>query len=387
MRFLVAALALGSIPACSASGGASDPPSTLTGGSGGTGAGSGLGAVGGAGAMGGTPSTGGSFSFAGSGNAAAGGTGARDTCGSVQLEATVQEVQLPGNVLVIFDQSRSMTADYDTPSGPQPRWQAASEAVASAIEPVQDLLTVGSIVFPTSSALALCSAIVDAIEQPSQINFRPGRDFVQAWRSYWAAGEANLVLGTPINRAFDAAAGGLSVANLQGRIVVIVVGDGEPVCLDGMPADQRAAEWLALGIQTYVIGLPDSSIAGGAPLLSSIALNGGTTDFISPADSATLTNELSQIAANAITTGIDDCVITLEPPPEDPDQTFLVVAEASTGQRFDVPRDDGAGNGWTLNADATQATLTGAVCDEARQGRFSTVTFEFGCVELPPLIR
>jgi hypothetical protein len=88
-----------------------------------------------------------------------------------------------------------------------------------------------------------------------------------------------------------------------------------------------------------------------------------------------------------VTTGIDDCAITLDPPSQDPSQTFLVVTEADTGQRFDVPRDDGVGNCWTLAPDASSATLTGAVCDEARGGRFSTVTFEFGCVELPPLIR
>jgi hypothetical protein len=61
----------------------------------------------------------------------------------------------------------------------------------------------------------------------------------------------------------------------------------------------------------------------------------------------------------------------------------LVVTEGGVDQ--DAPRDLGSGAGWTLSDDASLVTLQGGFCDDALAGRFSSLRFEFGCVDLPPL--
>ena len=121
-----------------------------------------------------------------------------------------------------------------------------------------------------------------------------------------------------------------------------------------------------------------------------LAVCGGTASgtgdqFLTPSDSAVLEAELSSIAISTISVGIDDCAITLDPAPEDPDLVHMVVHEAATAQWFDVPHERSPGDGWTISPDGTLVEMTGALCDEARSGRFLTVKFEYGCVEYPPL--
>jgi hypothetical protein len=36
-----------------------------------------------------------------------------------------------------------------------------------------------------------------------------------------------------------------------------------------------------------------------------------------------------------------------------------------------------------LSANGSEVTLTGALCDDAKAGRFRNITFEFGCLTLP----
>ena len=158
--------------------------------------------------------------------------------------------------------------------------------------------------------------------------------------------------------------------------------DGEPICQDGVPADQQAAAWAARGIPTYVVGLPG---AAGSPYLTSIAAQGGSANFITPNDATALEAELALIAQSTVRTGLDDCSIALNPAPEDPALVHLVVEDALSGDRFDVPRERAPGDGWTLADDGISVTLIGPLCDQARNGRFASVTFEFGCVELPLL--
>ena len=283
---------------------------------------------------------------------------------------------------MIFDRSDSMNTDFMTPTGNKPKYIAAGDALIAAVQPIASELTVGAILFPSSSTLAICSAVVDSIWQPSQINFKPGPDFITAWQTYWQTNV--LVLGTPLNRAFDRADEALTQSGLAGKTVVVLFTDGEPVCTDGMPAPQRAALWLSKGIETYVIGLPG---AASSQLLNDIAVQGGTTAFLLPTDSAQLEQQLSKIAQTTVTTAIDNCTITLNPPPPNPNDVHLVVVDALSGKQYEVPHDDGNGNGWTLSPDGKTATLTGTVCDDAKGGRFTSVSFEFGCVDLPPLPR
>lgn len=330
------------------------------------------------GAQGGTASTtgsGGSWNI--DGGTGSGSSQDGDTCGSVEVPSTVEVI--PGNVLVIFDRSDSMAGDFATPNGNKPKYVAAGEALVNAVTPIQDKLNIGAILFPTTSTIVLCSALVDPITAPTQINFLPGAAFVPAWIQWWMTNM--LILGTPLNRAFDRGDEALQQPSLTGETVVVVFTDGEPVCMDGMPAPDRAAQWLAQGIKTYVIGLPGAS---SATLLNDIAVKGGTGGFLLPTDSAQLEQQLAQIATT-VTTKINSCTITLNPPPPNTADVHLIVTDAASQQQFEVPPDDGAGNGWTLSPDGTIATLTGTICDSAKNGKFSNVHFEFGCVEFPPL--
>jgi len=52
---------------------------------------------------------------------------------------------------------------------------------------------------------------------------------------------------------------------------------------------------------------------------------------------------------------------------------------------FAVPRERAPGDGWTIATDGSQITLTGALCDEAKAGRFRNIRFVFGCLVLPIL--
>lgn len=340
--------------------------------------------AGGTGAAAGTGGTQGTTPYnpggsGGSASASSGGAGG-ETCGSVGLDSTVETVVQPGNVLVIFDRSDSMAEDFTTPNGCKPKHVAAGEALIDAITPIADRLFLGALLFPSSSKLALCSAVVDPIWMPSQISFRWGPDFVQAWSFYWQTND--LVLGTPLNRAFDAAHEALVTTGLVGKTAVVLFTDGEPVCTEGMSAPQRAAMWLSMGIRTYVVGLPG---AQGVTLLDDIAVQGGTGGYLLPADSAALELELAAIAETTVSTTIADCLIHFDAPPPNHDDVHLVVMEAGTNVEYEVPRDDPNGDGWTLSPDGTAATILGNTCADAKQGRFSEVRFEFGCVELPVL--
>jgi hypothetical protein len=306
------------------------------------------------------------------------GLGDDQTCGSVVVDSDAKVIEQPGNVLVIFDRSLTMGGDFNTPAGPKPRYVAAGDALLAAVTPIADKLTLGAILYPSVNGTLFCTAQVDAISSSQNIDFLPGAQFVSAWQSYWQSHGLNF--GTWINRAFERAEEALTTSTLEGATAVVFFSDGEPVCQDGMPAKDRAAAWKARGIPTYVVGLPG---ALGGSYLTEIAQAGGQNDFIAPADSTALEAELEKIAQSTVRRGIDDCTLKLNPAPEDPALVHLVVEEAATGKRFEVARERAPGDGWNVSTSGDAATLTGALCADAKSGRFKTITFEFGCVELP----
>ncbi|MBI5534373.1 MAG: VWA domain-containing protein [Deltaproteobacteria bacterium] len=299
-------------------------------------------------------------------------------CDSVQVQSDAKTVVKPGNVLIVFDRSDSMNESFTTDNGCAPKYEAAGQALIDAVSPISDQLEVGALLFPTTSKAWFCTAQVDPITAPTQIDFQSGANFIQAWNAWWKAN--GLILGTPLNRAFDKADDALMNSGLQGTTVVVVFTDGEPVCTDGVPAPQRAASWLAMGIKTYVVGLPG---AEDAPILNEIAIQGGTGAYLLPKDASALKKELSAIAETTISTTLSSCTIKLNPKPQDPSKVYLVVEDAATHQQYEVPRGDA--DGWKLSADGSTATILGSTCEDALQGRFSKVSFEYGCVDLPPL--
>jgi hypothetical protein len=309
------------------------------------------------------------------------GIGDGDRCGSHTLDTSVESVVEPGNVLIIFDQSASMDSDFEG----VPLWRAAADAVAQALTPLQDQLTIGAIFFPTSGADWTCVSFVlpcgqncvAPMSDPEQFAFQPGRQFLQAWEARWQT--AGLVTGTPLDSATVQADVALSQATLTGATVVIIVTDGEPTCSLTPGSVALAQGWHAAGIRTFVVGLPGFL---GSGVLTDIAVAGGTDRFLTPTDADAVRQEIQNITGTVVRQTLNDCSIVFNELPDDVQQIALVVTDSQTGSQYRVEQ---GSDGWELAADGTRGELKGLTCTEALEGRFSTISFEFGCTTVPIL--
>jgi hypothetical protein len=316
-----------------------------------------------------------------------------DGCGTLTLQSNIQVTEQPGNLLIIFDQSASM----NEPWGTTDKLTAAKDALVAAITPIADKLTVGAIFLPTTvcAAVALPGGAVAPIEDPTQINFMPGPQFLQAWDAKWAA-VPGFGVGTPLNEAFDRADVALQNVlknmTLKGKIAVIAFTDGAPTCFadanaEGIPTKpepDHAADWLGQGIPTYMVGLPG---ALGVDLLNQIAQSGGTMSYITPDDPTQLQMLLTNVVSQQVSMGFNSCAIDLDPAADPVDKLQLVATEKVMGTPLeeDVAHDLGTGGGWTISGDGKHVELTGSLCSDAMGGRFGALQFKYGCKELPPL--
>ena len=198
------------------------------------------------------------------------------------------------------------------------------------------------------------------------------------------------LIGTPLQEGLDRAEEAIAAARDggllagMGQVAVVAFTDGEPNCVPDpmvtmrptmdMPA--RAAAWMEQGIKTYVVGLPGAN--EGAATLNGIATSGGTMQYIDPADPAALEAKLREVIAETVKTGFNSCSISVDPVPAVPDKLLMIVDEPTNG-RQQVPRD----RGWTLD-NAGKIEITGPLCDDAQAGRFTSITFEYACPDVPP---
>lgn len=292
-----------------------------------------------------------------------------DSCGSVELEPMVNTEVERGNLLVVFDNSGSMTALW----GDTPRWLAAGNALRDAVSSLAEFVTVGAIVFPTDSSCA-----VAALDSGQQIRFLPGPTFVATWDNF-LAGNAPTG-GTPLGGALMAADTALQNSTLPGRTHVVVLTDGAPGC-DTAPLTSLPPIWFAQGIQTHVVGLPGSESA--ITVLDDLATAGGTMQHLTPEDARSLRRQLANIVSESVTSALPSCVIPLDPPAPEPDDVHVVVTEG--GVRQNAERDLGDGGGWRITADGSEIELYGPFCDAGLAGEYQRIAIEYGCVDLPPL--
>jgi hypothetical protein len=130
--------------------------------------------------------------------------------------------------------------------------------------------------------------------------------------------------------------------------------DGQPLgCLDGDATAQAIAAIAAIGVPTYVMGIPGSAPYGG--VLDQLAVAGGTARPTEPqyyavdsADTVALGSALREIAAQTL----KSCSLSLSQSPKDPSQVNVYVNGSV------VPSD--GPNGWSLNGQ--QITVEGAAC-------------------------
>jgi hypothetical protein len=325
-------------------------------------------------------------------------------CGSLTLEADVETVMHPGNVLLVFDTSGSMAEPWN---GNMTRWEQAGAAIKNALMPLADQLTIGTVFFPRSdpNAPAVCvdptgiacvfapflmvspgACGVTPIISTDQINFMAGPDFLAKFQG--AAMTAPLyapVPGgfTPLKEGLQQAQMAIAGSMLAGVTSVVVVTDGDPNCeWDQSVAHQIVADWHAKGINTYVVGLPGTSGAGDT-VLNDLAVTGGTIQYIQPTNAKALEDKLREIATETVRSGFDSCEINITPPAEAPEKLHLIVTENSMPQ--DVKKDLADDYKWNVADDGSKVTLEGRLCDDATGGRFEAIRFEFGCVDVPPL--
>jgi hypothetical protein len=202
--------------------------------------------------------------------------------------------------IVIFDRSGSMaegwtTAETDNPDSAVSvsKWVAASRALIGALTPLQDVVTIGAVLFPSDDACA-----VAPFGDPVQFGFMPARQFLA---EYVARAPENQPHGnTPLTVAFQVADQAIQSARAQGiltgKLFVMLLTDGMPNCNSDLSVVLALAEsWLGQGIQTYVFGLPGSESA--RVLLDSVAQAGGTQAIAIPGNPEELQGGMAAAAA------------------------------------------------------------------------------------------
>jgi hypothetical protein len=294
-----------------------------------------------------------------------------DACGSVMLKTHTK----PGNIVVVFDQSDSMKQPFQ--AGSPPKWQVAEDALVAALTPIQGIISGGAVFFPTTATGNTCSG-VDPIGTPPQIPIQVGPAFITAFQGHFTAPGWSLILGTPLKLGLQEADKALpDPSPLMGARAVVLITDGAPTC-DTVAANILAPvqAMFSRGIKTYAIGLPGSAAAG--TLLDKIAMAGGTMNYLTPADPMALQLAIGQIASSTI----DQCTITLDPPPADKSKVHLIVTDAMNPKGYEIMETQ-MGDGWSISADGMTATLLGAVCEKAKAGGYSTIDFVYGCPPPP----
>jgi hypothetical protein len=352
-----------------------------------------------------------------------------ENCGTLTLGQEIEVKKIPGNLLLVFDQSVSMSEPWGTTG--LTKLEAAQAAIRNAIMSLQDSLTVGSIFFPTYACAArggpgglgglagglpggaqlpggglpggglpgggpggilmgVGGMAVEPIEGMGQIPFQPAPQFLPLWDAHWNMAGAGTGIGTPMQEAFDRANDAISAAQLQGDVAVVAVTDGAPNCFPSSDTTDlevnRSAKWLTdRGIKTYVVGLPG---AAGVQLLNDVAAQGGTMEYILPDDPKQLEDRLRTLISETSKVVFDTCSIHLTPAADPADLLLMVVKEASDDTLHQVPHMLTPTAGWTITPDGMQVEIVGDLCADAMSGRFTSITFQYPCKEgkpIPPL--
>jgi hypothetical protein len=105
--------------------------------------------------------------------------------------------------------------------------------------------------------------------------------------------------------------------------------------------------------------------------------------YLLPDDPAALEMKLREVVNSTVKMGFDSCSINLKPAADPADKLLMVVEE--NGVRSRVERMLSANAGWSISGDGVHVEITGKLCEDAKAGRFDSITFEYGCKELPPL--
>jgi hypothetical protein len=298
--------------------------------------------------------------------------------------ATCKETEVPQqpkvpNLYFVLDISGSMLADN--------KWTNVRSAAASLIDQLGNQARFGATVFPSPGG-GQCAAGVEVM--PLRLGDAQGATA----NAFLAATNVTPNGGTPTAATFRSLVS--SPSKFSGITVAILATDGGPNCngeipmcsidqctsnIDGVmrciamaPANccdparsaqpglgcldsdataQAVSDLHAIGVPTYVMGIPGSSPYG--PVLDRLAIAGGTARpgqpryyAVNTADETALASAFRAIAAQAM----KSCLLVLSRPIGDPNRVNVYVDGAVAPS--------GGPNGWSLNGQAI--ALLGSTC-------------------------
>jgi hypothetical protein len=387
-RPLLLALNLVAILGCGSSKGTTTADAGSTGGTSAAGAGgvgvggaqAGANGTGAANSTGGVAGVGGAGTGAGGagGNTGGSGTGVAGVGGTIVCGQTSVPLQpLAPDILILLDNSTSMNDDI---SG-----RSCSGGCGSRSKWSQVLTGIEEVVMTTQATVNWGLKFMDA---DSFCGVAPGVAVDVGVGGYTAISDALAAaqpLGyTPTELAIDSA-----VAYLQSRTdpnskYILLATDGLPNCTPGganLMADDSPGAEAALkaastaGFNTFVVGIATNDPTSTA-ILNTMAVAGGEPQpagsdslFYLAADTATLEESLTTIAANAT-----PCAFTL---PAAPAGSTLAISAATSGGSVTIAKD--ATNGWASATDMKSIALKGTACASAQSGSYTNIVASYLC--------
>jgi hypothetical protein len=357
-------------------------PSTVgTGGTGGSSAGADGGTLGAGmstpgGALGGS---GGSGTLGGSGSL--GGTGAGGAAGGQGGECeqhVIDGALSTPDVLIVLDRSGSMNPGNNDDS--TDRWGGSRTALIEVTAALDDQIRFGLMTFPGG---AQGGRNDDNECAPGELNVpidvNTGAAIASTLQGMDADGR------TPTAPSLQEALRILNVMSgpdeMAGAKYVLLVTDGDPNCSGGNNDRDDAARQQTLaaiealtaaGIKTFVVGYQTAGTDFSDQLDRMAAAGGtGTTMHRSVTSGADLTAAMTDIAGRLVS-----CSYRLDAPVADP--THVLVTVGGRQRNFNQTED-----GWTLGADSRTVTLSGAACDDVRNGMLFVVTVT--CAPVAPI--
>ena len=333
------------------------------------------------------------------------------TCGGTTLAASPKQV----NVLLVVDKSSSMSS---TPAGfGDSKWSGLRAALNAALDATQGKVAFGLDFFPSSGDASVPLANVCAL--PASGAPAIG---IAASASNLLAIKEQLSKNTPAGATPTAAALRRALnyytegagAQLAGEHYVLLATDGGPNCDDSLscaasactvnmdgscPANTNCCdpkldpagpgkclddagttavvkELAAVGVKTFVVGIPGTEAYGST--LDTLAIAGGEQNPDAPPNYFSVSasggvKALSQVLTNITTGLITSCSLVLQEEPPDINQINVVV----DGQTIL----EGSADGWALDRTTNPPTieLKGTTCETVRTSGAQKLSITFGC--------
>lgn len=256
-------------------------------------------------------------------------------------------------VMLVLDRSRSMDASFGTGKN---RWEVLTDALATALPSVDDTMSLGALVFPSSR-------VNDACDVPTAadvgLGFGHAQNIVTTMRAAGPGGatptaDALIVAGNALlaNRVASTARtmvlatdGGPGCNTSLDRTTCRCIGNqacnSATRCLDDVRTVDRIASFSAAGVPTYVIGIERAGDTTSSEVLDAMAKAGGRpqTGANHAYYGASSATELGA-ALTRIRDQVGACTYLTRSVP-DATGSIAVVLEGAT-----LPYDESGRNGW-----------------------------------------